>query len=1436
MSDSINRKTVSERKKTGPPVSGYMPFLRYMLFFMGVLSGLLFVAALSVVFFINSEKGRSFIVDTVNSNLLGEAGIGGISFNPLEGSLELKDINLAGPEKSPVAGIGVIKAEIDWSRLFKGEIYVSEIKISDPRIYIFETVGGQLNISGLFKPSADSGSSSEGRMLPFNVIVKNAVISDAVFVYADRSIKSSVAGLHVEADYNLALNSGSLEIKIPAAELDVPGFRTGFESTGLEAVLENGNIERIFLGTVTRFGILELAGRISDVFTEPFFELNLNTLAGLEGIGKACGLDSEMNGMASGNLKVSGTIGDPEASLQVICSSGRFGKTSVNQTEITSYIKNRQAVINVRASEKKGQLSADSYVNLASAFPYSFFPENPEDIDIEKMDYGIDLKFRNMDLKNISGSAEPEAGTISGSIKSGFRGVTPSEMSADIKTDISGRNIVWKSSARSPVLELDADIGVLKGSIDVRKFNLEAADSKIVSKAEFLTPSGSFSGSLKIDSPDISKLGELSGIIKTTGSLKGEAVFSGTFEKPSFRAKIAAENLGVEGYRFGSIKLDSSLEDSGKLEISELRLKNRSSELRASGHAVIPLKDSEKAADMPVNLELSLKNFDPSFFTEQPLPFSGIFDAELEAWGKASDPGAELKAEGKNISVSGTGIGNAVLDARLSKGRLKISNLSVTNRSSLLSLVADIGLFTGRWPELESDPEIKAEITKAELDIRDFVPSGEGRVTASGNIAGTIGSPSGRFEITAGEMTFDKTGILSAGLKASLKNKRIDIESLEISPARNESILATGWVGTNGEFAFNLDSKGISLSNFRDAVPLKKLSGSISASVKGRGRLDNPEIDGSVMFSGIGANGQTLGDFRLDLDLREKIFRAESVSGSASASGPVYGLPSGTGVLNLYADLKKKNFSADMNLRELDLSPFFRSAGIEDLEGKTDAGISAKGSFSKSDQISARAEIKNFGLEYRKNGLLSCRSFSASFERDVLSVLKSDIKIMKKGNLSVSGKLDLKKGHDFSIKSSIALDDAAPLAPDMVPDIEGTITADARITGAVSKPVMQGEVGIKNVALTVPGTFQRLHGLNGRIIMVPGRITLERTRGMLDDGTVGLGGNIIMDGLEASDIRLGMTARNLPVRVPDAAEMVCNANISLTGSGENPLLSGEAVIVEGIYYKDADLSLVSLPKRPVRKKPPFWESIENPFLKNMGLDISLKKREPLVVDNNLAKLELSPDLRLTGKVSSPVLSGRCKVDSGTIHYRKNEYEVKKGVIDFINPYRIEPEFDIESSAKIRKWTVTLKISGTPEKLEFDLSSNPALDDNDILSLVILGNVTKNVSASQAAKRPATEMLGEMLASTFSDEIKSVAGLDILEAGDNQSEDEDLTRVTIGKNLSRRLAVKYSVDSKAGEISQKAIAEYRLLENIILNGFRNSNGIYGGELQYRLEFR
>ena len=72
--------------------------------------------------------------------------------------------------------------------------------------------------------------------------------------------------------------------------------------------------------------------------------------------------------------------------------------------------------------------------------------------------------------------------------------------------------------------------------------------------------------------------------------------------------------------------------------------------------------------------------------------------------------------------------------------------------------------------------------------------------------------------------------------------------------------------------------------------------------------------------------------------------------------------------------------------------------------------------------------------------------------------------------------------------------------------------------------------------------------------------------------------------------------------------------------------------------------------------------------------------------------------------------------------------------------------------------------------------------------------------------------------------------------DTNDSGEQGLNVTVGKELSRQVTVKYGVDIRNGETVQRMTTDYKLLENLLMSGFQDTGGDFGGELKYRLEFR
>ncbi|MFW6081776.1 MAG: translocation/assembly module TamB domain-containing protein, partial [Desulfosalsimonas sp.] len=470
--------------------------------------------------------------------------------------------------------------------------------------------------------------------------------------------------------------------------------------------------------------------------------------------------------------------------------------------------------------------------------------------------------------------------------------------------------------------------------------------------------------------------------------------------------------------------------------------------------------------------------------------------------------------------------------------------------------------------------------------------------------------------------------------------------------------------------------------------------------------------------------------------------------------------------------------------------------------------------------------------------------FEIFLENREITFPASRIDLLKDGYIYLQGAGSLDSDMDLTAQGVFPAKLAAGLA-DEIESPDGNAVLDANVSGTIHEPDFSAEITLDDMGFILASTMQQVHSVNGRIRITDRALTISDLTGNLDDGDFSLNGKAELENFSPVSVDMGIRANRLPVHIPDMMEMHLDTGLKLAGTPDDTLLSGEVMLLEGVYFRDVNMSLVKqageIGKR--RRGSPVRAEIripDLPFLRNLSLGISVRHRNPFMVDNNLALLAIRPQLTLAGTAENPVITGRAEVLEGTVAYYNTEFEVKKGVVDFIDPYRIEPEVDIRAESEVRNWTIILSITGTPENLDFRLSSNPAEEDADIISLLATGKTTREMAGASGAGISPGSILANLVGGKLEKQVKEGTGLDIVEVEYSQtgteSEADQEVRVTVGKELSRRLTVKYGVERKSGEMVQQSTGIYRLLENLSANAFRDTAGSFGGEMRYRLEFR
>ena len=158
------------------------------------------------------------------------------------------------------------------------------------------------------------------------------------------------------------------------------------------------------------------------------------------------------------------------------------------------------------------------------------------------------------------------------------------------------------------------------------------------------------------------------------------------------------------------------------------------------------------------------------------------------------------------------------------------------------------------------------------------------------------------------------------------------------------------------------------------------------------------------------------------------------------------------------------------------------------------------------------------------------------------------------------------------------------------------------------------------------------------------------------------------------------------------------------------------------------------------KKAPTISTL-NPFLDNMRLDLHITSTPELRVETSLAKLSGDLDLHVRGTAARPAIVGRVNIAEGDIFFNGTKYRLERGDITFSNPLTIEPVVNLDMSARVQGYDVTIGLHGQAvggKGLSMTYRSDPPLDNSDIIALL-------SVRALRLARPHARRVLGTGIA-------------------------------------------------------------------------------------------
>ena len=740
-------------------------------------------------------------------------------------------------------------------------------------------------------------------------------------------------------------------------------------------------------------------------------------------------------------------------------------------------------------------------------------------------------------------------------------------------------------------------------------------------------------------------------------------------------------------------------------------------------------------------------------------------------------------------------------------------------------ILAD-GQFSLGYPRRDRGEEINARVRISRRPLKDLRHAFElddwpveGLVSGEYHVYGNYETPFGfgRLLIENG-VAYGET-FESAQSALRFEGTGVRLDGLSIAKSTGTATGAA-WVGWDGNYSFNVDGHRIPVESLVTAkVPKAPLSGLLQFNATGAGAFESPRYDVKLRVDDLFAGDEGIGQLTARLALRGDLLTADLEAASPRLSVSGSGRLALTPEMDAEMSLRFADTSLDPYVRFIEprLSPFTTAVA--------DGTVRVVGELANIDHLVVDARVERLDLKLFDYPLKNDGPIQLVLDRHLLDVTR--LRLAGEGTLlEVHGDVAL---HDGKVNLEAKGDANLGILQGFFRSLRsrGSAVLSAKIAGPLAKPVFSGNAKIADGRVRHLSLPHALEAINGTISFDAAGIRVDDLTARLGDGEVRFGGRVAMNGFVPGELSLTANGEQMRVRYPEGFRSIIDADLWLRGTPASPIVGGVVTVRDAVWTRrfevDPNLfdlgggsgTLIGGPAAPVFP---------------VRFDIEVNAPSSLRIENNIAHVVSSAELKLQGTYDKPLLFGHGEIERGDIVFEGNRYLVTRGSVDFLNPGgRIEPLFDIEAETRVRvpqqTYRVTLSVNGTPNRFSLTLGSDPPLPEIDIVSL-LLGQTPNVDDAELRALRPeastdAKEALvraagARLIANPISAPVRRVVeetfGLDTAQVTPTiGTEDDPLAmgsaRLLLGKRLSPRAFLTFSRALGRADRNQIIVLEY-----------------------------
>ncbi len=706
-----------------------------------------------------------------------------------------------------------------------------------------------------------------------------------------------------------------------------------------------------------------------------------------------------------------------------------------------------------------------------------------------------------------------------------------------------------------------------------------------------------------------------------------------------------------------------------------------------------------------------------------------------------------------------------------------------------------------------------------------------GTLSVNGQAQGTLKALNGSGEINLHDGVAYGERYESVLVDATVQGKQIEATQLLVKLHGMQIAGNGGYNMASEQLHAHVQGDNLLLSKF-DTVQKQKLpvDGVLTLRADARGTVTEPGLKANLGLTQITYSGQQIGEVTAEA-------HSQGTTAYLTLSSSVVGAQvAATSTTQLVGDYDTQ---AKLTLTGLDIAkPMALLAARPGLaaSSRINGVITVNGPLKKPEALSGTAELNPLeatlqGITLKSEGPLRATLRGGIATLEPLHITGQDTDLQASGSAAVLGVTDPKGGKlDVTATGSIDTAIAHTFDPDLI--TKGKVQFNIAAGGRVKDPELTGTVDFEHVDAAVDGISNGLTNLNGQLVFNENRLEAKTLTATTGGGQLTFGGFVMYKGGLYAD--LSARAQKVRVRL-NGLSTTADADFKLQGGTDGARLSGSVLITRFTVGADVDFAAFAGPGGVAA--PPDPNSLLNKIL----LDIKVASSPQLDFQNSYAKLAGTVNLAVRGTLAEPSVLGRIQITDGSATFAGTTYQLQRGNIYFSNPVRIDPVVDLDATARVENYDVTIGVHGTSTSLKPTYRSEPPLTEADIFSLLALGKTQEEAQISstqqtQAGTDPTTNaLLGGALNATVSNRVSKLFGggsvkIDPAFVGTLGNSGP---RITVQQQLTQQLSVTFATSVNA-QTQQLIQVSYQLKENQSIVATRDEAGVFS--IVYKLRQR